>query len=468
VSRRGAAGLTASPVLVGAVTLLVTIVGVFLAYNANSGLPFVPTYDLNARLPDAVNLVVGNDVRIGGARVGTVTDIEPVPSEDGDAVAQVELKLDKDLQPLPEDTSVLVRPRSALGLKYVELTPGSSKAGLEAGSVLPLSSARPQPVELDEILNTLDGPARRGAQQTLNGFGTGFAGRGTSVNGAIEALGPLLRDLEPVAANLADRRTRLGRLFRSLGATAGELAPVADEQASLFVNLDTTFSALARIARPFLQETISESPPTLAVATAEFPEQARFLRNSTALFRELRPGVAALPATAPVLASALEAGRRTLPRTPPFDRRLEGVFDALDDLASDPLAVGGVQLLADTARSLKPTLAFVTPAQTVCNYGTLWFRNVGSLLSDGDENGTWQRFLALVGPDGPNNEGGPSSRPANGPLPANHLHNNPYPNTASPGQPRECEAGNEIFAPGRTKIGNVAGNQGVVTEDQQP
>ena len=60
VSRRaGVQGLTASPVLVGAVTVLVTIVAVFLSYNANSGLPFVPTYDLKAKLPNAANLVRG-------------------------------------------------------------------------------------------------------------------------------------------------------------------------------------------------------------------------------------------------------------------------------------------------------------------------------------------------------------------------------------------------------------------------
>ena len=66
--RRGQAALTASPVLVGAVTILVTIVAVFLSYNANSGLPFVPTYDLKANLPNAAQLVKGFEVRIGGAR----------------------------------------------------------------------------------------------------------------------------------------------------------------------------------------------------------------------------------------------------------------------------------------------------------------------------------------------------------------------------------------------------------------
>ena len=86
MSRRGRASIAASPVLVGAVTLLVAIVAIFLSYNANSGLPFVPTYDLEARLPNAANLVEGNEVRIGGARVGVIDEIEPVPSDDGDAV----------------------------------------------------------------------------------------------------------------------------------------------------------------------------------------------------------------------------------------------------------------------------------------------------------------------------------------------------------------------------------------------
>jgi phospholipid/cholesterol/gamma-HCH transport system substrate-binding protein len=466
MSRRGPGSIAASPLLVGAVTVLVAIIAVFLAYNANSGLPFVPTYDLTVRLPDAANLVKGNDVNIGGARIGTVSEINPVPSDNGDATAEVKLKLDKDVQPLPTDTTVLVRPRSVLGLKYVELTPGTAKTGLKPGSVLPLRSARPQPVEINEVINTFNAPTRRGSQETLNGLGTGLAGRGTDINLAIPNLRRLLDSLEPVARVISAPRTRLSRLFPSLGATAAELAPVADTQAALFVNLDTTFAALASVARPFLQETISESPPTEQAGIVNFPRQRPFLRNSAALFRELRPGVDTLPKSAPALAAALQEGTETLPLTPPFNRRLEGVFRALGDLAESPLAEAGVRRLAQTARSLKPTLAFVTPVQTTCNYVTLWFRNVSSLLSYGDANGTWQRFVALVAADGPNNEGGPASAPANGPAPGNFLHNNPYPNTAAPGQPRECEAGNEPFTPGQQAIGNVPGNQGTTTQGQ--
>ena len=87
----------------------------------------------------------------------------------------------------------------------------------------------------------------------------------------------------------------------------------------------------------------------------------------------------------------------------------------------------------ELVESLDPTLDYLAPTQTVCNYLTLWFRNISSLLSEGDRNGTWQRFIIVATPQGPNNEGGPSSAPANGPTVDNHLHINPYPNTAAPG-----------------------------------
>ena len=44
--------LAASPTMVGAVTTLIVIVAVFLAYNANSGLPFVPVYRVSVEVPE--------------------------------------------------------------------------------------------------------------------------------------------------------------------------------------------------------------------------------------------------------------------------------------------------------------------------------------------------------------------------------------------------------------------------------
>jgi virulence factor Mce-like protein len=465
--RRGPAALTGSPVLIGAVTTLVTIVAVFLAYNANNGLPFVPTYNLKAELPNAANLVKGNDVRIGGERVGSVSDIQPVHHADGRDTAVISMKLEKRVDPLPVDSTILVRPRSALGLKYVEITPGRAGSGFQAGSTVPLSQARPHPVEIDEVLNMFNQRTRAGQQKTIQGFGDALTGRGQDLNEAIQALRPLFRDLQPVAANPSSRQTQLSRFFPALGRAASIVAPVAQTQADLFSNLDITFTALAGVARPFIQETISKGPPTLDTVTAQLPQQRPFIRNLTAFMSELRPGVAVLPRTAPVLAGALAAGAKALPETPPMNRRLEGTFRALQRFSTDPLVPRGVHQLTHTFQSLRPTLDFLTPVQTTCNYVTLWLRNVASLLSVGDANGTWQRFIQVATPTGPNNEGGPSSAPANDPNnAANHLHANPYPNTASPGQTRECEAGNEPYLAGKTVIGNTPGNQGTHTEGQ--
>ena len=471
--RRGQAALTASPVLVGAVTVLVTIVAVFLSYNANSGLPFVPTYDLKANLPNAAQLVKGFEVRIGGARVGFISKIEPKKREDGSAYAQLTMKLDKEIEPVPADSTLLVRPRSSLGLKYIELAPGEGQAGLPAGSTIPVRQARPAVVELDDLFSMFDDKTRVGSRNSLDGFGGGFAGRGQDVNTAIAAFVPLVTNLEPVARNLSDPDTRLNRFFASIARAAAEAAPVAEEQASLFVNLDTSFTAFASIARPFLQETISESPPSEQVAIRDFPRQRPFIRNNTAFFRELRPGVAVLPHAAPILGDAFQAGTEVLPKTKQTNEDLADVFEALADFSDDPNVHAGVRQLARLSSSLRPTLRFLKPAQTTCNYATIFLRNVASLLSEGDANGNYQRFLVVSAPTdpltfelGPNNEGGPSEAPANGPGRHNHLHVNPYPNAAAPGQTQECEGGNERYAAGQTVIGNTAGNQGLTTDGQ--
>jgi virulence factor Mce-like protein len=457
-------GIAGNPVLIGAATVLVIIVAVFLAYNANSGLPFVPTYSLNAQVPNAAQLVVGNDVRIGGTRVGAVSEIKPRKLGDGRVIAVLGLKLDKEVDPLPKDSTVLVRSRSALGLKYVELTRGRQSGGYADGDTIPLRAATPAPVEFDEFLNMFDDATRKAAQENTIGFGDAFAGRGTSINTAIGSFRPLLRDIIPVARNLASPQTNIKRFIRELSDAAAIVAPAAETQAQLFVNLNTTMAALRKVARPYIQESISEGPETLDTGIRELPRQRPFLINSTGLFRELRPGVRALRGAAPELSAALTVGTPTLRRSVALNRRLKPLLRELQSFSEDPMVPRGLRALTGTLRSLDPTLRYLTPAQTKCNYVALWFRNIGSLLSEGDKNGTWQRFIIVPAPNGPNSEGTPSSKPANGPGEDNHLHTNPYPNTMAPGQPKECEAANEDYLRGKTVLGNVPGTQSATTE----
>jgi phospholipid/cholesterol/gamma-HCH transport system substrate-binding protein len=423
----------------------------------------VPTYELKAELPSAANLVVGNDVRIGGSRAGFVGGITAKRRGDGTTIALVTLTLERSVSPLPRDSTLIVRPKSALGLKYVEITRGTDSRGFVDGATIPIS-ATPTPVEFDEALSMFDEKTRAAIAVNTTGFGDAFAGRGESINTAIGAFRPLLRDVIPVARNLAAPRTGLRRFFVALGRTAAIVAPAAEQQAELFVNLDVTFRALREVARPFIQDSITGGVPALDAAIRSFPIQRPFLANTEGLFRELRPGAAALRRYASTIADAEEAGVRVLPRTPPFNRRLASLLEEVQRFAEDPMVPRGLKATTAALQELNPTLAYLTPAQTKCNYVTLWFRNISSLLSEGDRNGTWQRFIIIPTPQGPNNEGGPSSGPADGPGEANHVHTNPYPNTASPGQPKECEAGNEPYLRGKTVLGNVPGTQQAATE----
>jgi ABC-type transporter Mla subunit MlaD len=478
VTRRRAGIIASSPVLVGAITTLIVILAVFLAYNANNGLPFVPTYRISVEVPNASTLVKGNDARIGGVRVGLVESIVPIQDPETGAVhAKVNLKLDKNVEPLPKDSTVIVRSRSALGLKYLEIDKGTSSEGWPEGSTLPLTVAHPKPVEIDQVLNTFDPKTRKAAQGNLVAFGDALAGRGPDLNAALGELRPALDRLEPVARNLASPKTGIGRLFRALADTAAEVAPVAEAQAQQWVSLESTFGAFAEVARPFIQQTISETPPTLDTLTRTAPRIRRFLGHSATLFADLRPGVKALSETSPTIAAALETGADVLPGAPAMNRQLAPTALALEAFAQDSGVKGGVRRSTQFFDLLTPALRFVAPAQSVCNYGTLLARNAQEVLSIGDGIGTAQRFLVMsagqsdsfTGINAPNSENGPSSAPANSSTfeGNNYLHANPYPNTASPGQTHECEAGNETFTPGRVMIGNVPGNQGTKTEGQK-
>jgi virulence factor Mce-like protein len=471
--RRGQTPLNAAfrnPTVIGALAVLITVLAVFLAYNANNGLPFVQSYRLTAQVPNAAALVKGNEVRIGGVRVGIVESIEPAASDDGTYSAAIALKLDKTVEPLPEDSTVIIRSRSALGLKYVQIVRGTSDQGYPSGSVLPLSAATPEPVEFDELLSTFDEPTQKNIQANLTEFGNALAGRGPNINEAIGALKPLLPRLERVTRAISDPQTGIGPFFTALAQSASAVAPVAETQAQMFVDLDTTFAAFADIARPYLQETISKQPVTLRTASETLPVIRPFLVNSRKLFVDLQPGAAAAADSADAVESALLAGIPVLLASPELNDQLPPTAASLKRFNDDTQVRQGLTDLVDLSESLGPPLRFIAPAQSVCNYATLLFRNAANSASKGNSLGNWQRGNALNTPSGPNNEGSPSTAPANGGGSdvRNFLHVNPYPNTASPGQTRECEAGNAPYAVGEQSIGNVPGNQGIVTEGQIP
>jgi len=471
VNRRSTS-VAANPVLIGAATVLVVIVAVFLAYNANNGLPFVPTYNVWVELPNSSNLVTGNEVRIGGDRVGIIDKIEPHTHRDGNVTARMHVKLETTVKPLPVDSTIIVRPRSPLGLKYIEVTRGSSSRGIPEDGTLALRNATPRPVEFDDFFSMFDEPTREANQVNLREFGDALAGRGTSINEAIIALDPLTKNAIPVLKNLADPQTRLGELFRALEQTAAAVAPVGEQQGQLFRNLAATFDAFDAIAIPYLQDTISGGPPALDTAIRSFPIERPLLANSAGLFRDLRPGVAALRTSAPALAQAFDVGTTQVRRAALLNNELALTLRSLQDFAQDPQVPLGIHGLRRTVEKLTPTVNHLAFAQLNCNYIALLFNNAASIESQAASDGTSVRVGPVAPPDGVNSEVGPASAPADGPAgsaavtrDANHLHTNPYPLVGAKGQNGICMAGNETYLRGQSVIGNPPGQTPRTTTD---
>jgi ABC-type transporter Mla subunit MlaD len=441
MTRRRQGSIAANPVLVGAVTVLVTVVAVFLAYNANSGLPFVPSYEVEVSLPDANRLVEGNEVRVGGRRVGIVQRLRPRVSADGRVTAVASLKLEASLRPLSADTGVLVRAKSPLGLKYVELVPGR---GPQVNSPRLDRSRQAQPVELDDLLDTFDAPTRRATQDVLASLGSGFAGRGPDLNLALGSLSPAFRDLAPVMAALAAPSTDLDGFIAGMASAARATAPVAASLRRTFGHLDRTLDAVAAEA-PSLRAILEELPATEVVGTRAFVAAAPVLARASRLLREIAPAT-------PALRPASAALARTVGTAPPDLRSLRelatGLTPAFTDvrrLALRPSTIGAVRRLTPVVTELGDALPEVIPVQTVCNYIGLWMRNVNSGTSEGDRNGHWFRFAPVAAVE----------EMLQQPAPPSNLHVMPYPNMT----PGDCEAGNEPYLPGR-QLGNLPGAQG--------
>ncbi|HET8979516.1 MAG TPA: MlaD family protein [Solirubrobacteraceae bacterium] len=457
--------LAGNPVLIGSFTVLVAVVAVVLAYNATNGLPFVPTYGLHVQAADASELTKGNDVYLGGSRVGVVSSVVPVRTTAGRPIALVNINLQKSIEPLPVDTTFTVRLKGAIGLKYLQINPGRSSRGFANGATVPMRQMSTE-VDFDQVLSMFNPPTRVAVQRTTIGFAEALAGRGYDINNAIGAFLPLVRDLGPVMRNLASPRTDLAGFFRGLGSYVGALAPVAQTQASLFTNLNTTFRALAGVAVPALQDTISQTPPNFEATITGSPIIRPFLTDTAALFSELRPGAATLPQTAPVLADAFAQGTKNLPGTAALDRRTVALAQSVDRYGRNPAVQQGLDRLTLTLSKLGPPLAFLTPAQTTCNYVTLFLRNTSSLLSEHVSQGTLLRFVQIAIDDIPGAESEPSSHVYQGPVgnASAPLHVNPYPYTAAPGQPAACAAGNEPYTAGHVAIGNPSGHLSLKTE----
>jgi phospholipid/cholesterol/gamma-HCH transport system substrate-binding protein len=301
-------------------------------------------YEVRAIFDNGAFLVEGEEVRVAGARVGTVSEIdisgpdEPVREDGspdpGKAVVVLEID-DAAFQDFRADASCLIRPQSLLGEKFVECEPTQPRAAAselpppleeipegergEGQLLLPLEQ-NGKAVDLDLINNIMREPYPDRFRLILNDLGAGLAARGDELAQIINRSNPALRETNQVLAILARQNQALARLARDGEAVLEPLARERD-RVSGFINSSAATAEATAERGEELEDGLELLPQTLREVEETMVELERFSDAGTPLFTDL--------------AAAAEPTTRLEEALPPFADAATGALVSLGDAAEE-------------------------------------------------------------------------------------------------------------------------------------
>jgi phospholipid/cholesterol/gamma-HCH transport system substrate-binding protein len=405
-----------SPFVAGLIALALICVGTWFGFTKDN--PFSSGFQMTAVFESANSIRPASPVRIAGVDVGKVVSVD---AEEGSTTSRVTLEIADEGLPIHKDATMKIRPRIFLeGNFFVDLQPGTPSAPtIEDGDTIPVTQTA-IPVQIDEVLTTLQDDTREDLKALLEGYGTTLTHEPTAAEDrdqdpiargktAAEALnlayrdgGPALRDTSIVnEAFLGTRPGDVSRLLAGLRRTTRGLGRNTNVLQDLVSNFNTTLGAFAT-EQDALRGTLRELPPTLRTAdtalaslNAAFPATRRFAR-------EILPGVRETPATIEASFPWIDQMRRLLRPT-----ELRGLLAELTPATrSSAIAIDAtVRLLPEAdrlsqcfSRVLLPTGDIVIEdgfmSTGVENYKEFWYTMVG-LAGEGqnfDGNGQYVRF----------------------------------------------------------------------------
>lgn len=383
VSRTGVIALI---VFLGlAVALFIFLMGRFGGPSIGGG----ADYQLHASFPDSQGLAQKSDVLIRGVKVGEVGAIDVR----GDR-ARVRLDIEGRYAPIDQAATVRVGQKTVLGEAFVDVVPGSSRAGtLADGARIARSQVRPG-VELDEALEALDDRSMTSLRSLADTFGRGARDPATPrrVSATVGELAALTRQLRGLTATLKGQESTIAATIQDSRTVLGELGR---REASVSEIVSAGRATLAAVASrdAALDAGLRELPKLLSTAEAT-------LSDARPLLVEARPLVHDLSAAAPALTPALDDLR-------PVARDAAQVLGGLPRLRTAALPVldraeGVIAVARPAARGLEPALANLVPMVQYLapRKRTLaaWFSQTAALGSHGDAKGKWARFNMFVDP----------------------------------------------------------------------
>ncbi|MGB0098164.1 MAG: MlaD family protein [Solirubrobacteraceae bacterium] len=327
-------------------------------------------YTVRAIFDNAAYAVQGEDVRIAGAPVGTITSLDVTASNK----AAVSLGIDNSsFSPFRANAHCTIRPQSLIGEKYVDCNPGTSaappleqiKSGPGAGSYLLPVTQTSSAIDSDIVQNIYQQPVREALAVIIDEFGTGLAARGSDLNAVIHRANPALGYTDKVLQILARQNRTLAQLAVDSDAV---LAPLARERRAIagFVvgaNATSVASAAraAEIERTFqlFPSFLRQLRPLMAdlggLATQGTPLMHQLARSASDLNREfanLTPFATAARSALIKLGSAAAQSQPALVATEPLAHRLLKLGNAtapsavlLDRLTASLQSTGAIKQL---------------------------------------------------------------------------------------------------------------------------
>ena len=138
-------------ILVGSLTLVV-LVAISVMSFAKSNLSEVGTYNIKATFSRIDGLLKGDEVRMGGIKIGTVVGERLTDTYR----AVLTLRIDSSVE-LPRDTSAAINTEGLFGSKYIELEPGGDIEALKAGDSITMTQ---DSLVIEDLLDLIIGEAK--------------------------------------------------------------------------------------------------------------------------------------------------------------------------------------------------------------------------------------------------------------------------------------------------------------------
>ena len=108
--------------ILGSIILLFALYGLMIFFQANKSFDNDESIKITARFLKSGGVFVGNDVKLRGIKIGTVSNI----SLDENYLAQVDMLVDKKIQ-IPKSSEASIQSEGILGNKYISIVPSDDK-----------------------------------------------------------------------------------------------------------------------------------------------------------------------------------------------------------------------------------------------------------------------------------------------------------------------------------------------------